>query len=133
MPRVDLNLLHLRGTYSRPVLANLWGYQGWQALARGVVTPSGHSCILLFVTAEKQAFQEQYQDRLEGRTLYWEGPTDHYAEDRMLAAGRTGEEMHVFYRARHHADFEYLGRARVLRSEVRHDRPSAFVFDLIDL
>jgi hypothetical protein len=133
MPLVDLTLLRLRRTYSRPELAGLWGYQGWQALARGVVTPSAQSCILLFVTVEKQAFQEQYQNRLEGRVLHWEGPTDHHAEDRMLSAGQTGEEIHVFYRACHHSDFEYLGRARVLQSHIRDDRPSSFKFNLIDL
>jgi hypothetical protein len=51
----------------------------------------------------------------------------------MLSTGQTGEEIHVFYRARHHSDFEYLGRARVLRSEIRNQAPSAFVFDLVDL
>ena len=54
------------------------GYTGYQALARGVVTSRGDNRIILFVTEDKQAFQEQYEDRLSGDTLQWEGPTDHF-------------------------------------------------------
>lgn len=62
-------------TYSRPVLAELWGYSGYQALARGVVTPKNDNKIILFVTHEKQQSFEQYQDDLIGDVLTWEGPT----------------------------------------------------------
>ncbi len=51
------------GSYSRPQLAELWGYASFHAIARGVVTPQGKNKIILFVTEEKQAFQEQYQHK----------------------------------------------------------------------
>jgi hypothetical protein len=95
-------------------------------LARGVVTPTGGDKIILFVTEEKQDFQEQYRDRLSGNTLDWEGPTDHFAEDRMTNAANAGEEIHVFHRTRHHTDFTYLGRATVVNADRRANNPSRF-------
>jgi hypothetical protein len=47
-------------TYSRQVLAELWGYASFHAIARGVVTPRGDNKIVLFVTEEKQPSAEQY-------------------------------------------------------------------------
>jgi len=116
--------------YSRPQLADLWGYRGYQALARGVVTPKDDNQIILFVTEDKQAFQEQYEDRLTGNTLQWEGPTDHFAEDRMVNAHENGDEIHVFHRERHHSDFTYLGMATVLNVERGTGRPSRFQFSV---
>src|SRR4051812_33679155 len=84
--------------YSRPDLARLWGYSGYQALARGVVTPSDDNKIILFVTGEKQASATQYQDRVEGNQLFWEGPNDHFAEDRIINCQHNGDEIHLFYR-----------------------------------
>ena len=114
--------------YSRPRLAELWGYSGYQALARGVVTPKDGNRIILFVTEKKQSFQEQYEDRLTGNTLQWEGPTDHFAEDRMINAQENGDVIHVFHRERHHSDFTYLGRAIVLNVERSVGSPSRFRF-----
>lgn len=62
-------------TYSRQDLAQLWGYAGYQAIARGVVTPKGNNKIILFVTKEKQRGAEPYQDELDGDVLVWDGPT----------------------------------------------------------
>jgi hypothetical protein len=91
--------------YSRPQLASQWGYKGYQALARGVVTPSRSRNIIIFVTEEKQQSSEQYDDRLSGDLLQWEGPKDHFGESRMLNATQTGDHIHVFYRAKHHFRF----------------------------
>jgi hypothetical protein len=118
-------------TYSRQDLARLWGYAGTQALARGVVTPRDDNKIILFVTRDKQSDHEQYEDELSGDTLHWEGPTDHFAEDRMLAASRAGEEIHLFYRERHHRDFVHRGQLEVVSCERHADRPSRFVFRIV--
>jgi hypothetical protein len=112
--------------YSRPELADLWGYKGYQALARGVVTPSGTPYIILFVTEEKQGFQEQYHDKLVGNILEWEGPTDHFAEDRMINSNITGDQIHIFHRVIHHTNFTYLGRARVQQIDRYSHKPSKF-------
>lgn len=115
-------------TYSRQELAELWGYASFHAIARGVVTPRDDNKIVLFVTEEKQSTAEQYADRLSGGKLEWEGPTDHFAEDRMLNAASTGDEMHLFHRERHHTDFTYCGRLVVASHVRRTEQPSHFIF-----
>jgi hypothetical protein len=128
MPKVDTSLLKLGAHYSRASLADLWGYAGVQALARGVVTPAGERTILLFVTHEKQGGYEPYDDRLEGAELFWEGPTDHFAEARMLRAAETGDKIHLFYRQRHHTEFCYHGELALKSCDLQSDAPSKFVF-----
>lgn len=60
-------------SYSRQVLAELWGYSSFHAISRGVVTPKDDNKIILFVTEEKRQSAEQYADRLNGNLLQWEG------------------------------------------------------------
>ena len=115
-------------TYSRQTLAALWGYASFHAIARGVVTPREDNKIVLFVTEEKQSSAEPYADRLSGNTLEWEGPTDHFAEERMLNAEANGEEIHLFHRERHHSDFTYCGKLKVSSHVLRTDRSSHFKF-----
>lgn len=116
--------------YSRKMLAELWGYTSFHAIARGVVTPRNDNKIILFVTEEKPSSAEQYADRLIDETLEWEGPTDHFAEERMLQAEANGEEIHLFHRMRHHSDFIYCGRLKVLTHASHTDRPSRFKFQV---
>jgi putative restriction endonuclease len=115
-------------SYSRNDLALLWGFKSFHAIARGVVTPKGDNKIVLFVTEEKQASAEQYADRLVNDVLDWEGPNDHFAEERMLCSAKSSEEIHLFHRAIHHTDFTYVGQVVVIESEKRSDRPSRFKF-----
>jgi putative restriction endonuclease len=119
-------------SWSRPRLAKLWGYAGFQALARGVVTPAGDNKIILFVTEEKQRSATTYADLLREDILEWEGPNDHFAEDRMLRAQLTNDQLFLFYRQRHHTDFKYRGELKLLRHRPRSDAPSKFVFEVLD-
>ena len=119
-------------SYSRPVLSKLWGYSSFHALARGVVTPKSDNKIILFVTEEKQAAAEQYSDKLVGTVLDWEGPNDHFAEERMVRASVSGEEIHLFHRDRHHSDFVYLGKLTMLEMDARIGSPSRFKLQLQD-
>lgn len=113
--------------YGRKHLAQRWGYASYHAIARGVVTPAGHNKIVLFITQEKQVSAFPYKDRIEERLLHWEGPTDGFAEDRIIRAGKAGDEIHVFYRKKHHQDFTYLGEV-VVESFLREpDKPTRFV------
>ncbi|MES9900964.1 MAG: DUF3427 domain-containing protein [Sedimenticola sp.] len=116
--------------YTRPELAEIWGYSGYQAIARGVVTPRDNNKIILFVTEDKQEFQEQYQDHLDVNVLEWEGPTDHFAEERMINVNKTIDEIHVFHRRRHHSIFTYLGQVEVESYEIHLNKPSRFVFNV---
>ena len=117
--------------YSRQTLAQLWGYTSFHAIARGVVTPRNDKKIVLFVTEEKQSSAQQYADKLSGNTLEWEGPTDHFAEDRMINAESNGEEIHLFHRKRHHSDFIYCGRLKVLSHTLHGQHPSHFRFEVV--
>ena len=117
--------------YSRNELATLWGYASMHAIARGVVTPRDDNKIILFVTREKQVGAEQYEDELIGQKLRWEGPMDHFAEDRMIATTQSSDEIHLFYRERHHTNFVYHGRLEVVSYERHTDRPSRFVFSVL--
>jgi putative restriction endonuclease len=132
MPNVSFSTIQLHQNYSRNELAPLWGYRGYEAISRGVVTPADSPFVILFVTHEKQASAEQYDDRLDDDRLYWDGPTDHYAEDRMINAETTGNEIHLFYRKRHHTDFTYYGRLVVEQVTRFSGSPSKFVFRLVD-
>ncbi|MFZ4789836.1 MAG: hypothetical protein ACOYMW_02860 [Candidatus Competibacteraceae bacterium] len=81
MPVIFENI-KISQTYSRHQLAELWGYAGVQALQRGVVTPHNDNKIILFVTEDKLPSATQYNDRFSDNKLEWEGPNDHFAEQR---------------------------------------------------
>ena len=116
------------GTYSRNDLVRLWAYAGVEAISRGVVTPREDNKIVLFVTLDKHPDAEQYEDELVGSVLLWEGPNDHFAEDRMLAHRETGDEVHLFYRQQPRDDFTYAGQLVLYCCQRHTDRPSRFVF-----
>lgn len=73
------------------------GIGGFQPLARGVVTPRDDHHIILFVTADKHDCMEPYADPLLGSALEWDGPTDRFAERRMVDASQTDDEIHLFF------------------------------------
>lgn len=114
--------------WDRKKLASLWGYKTFHALARGVVTPSQDNKIILFVTEEKQEGLTQYADRLLDRTLEWEGEDGHANDRRIVESEIKGDEIHIFYRERHHADFTYLGKGMLKSHTLLTERPSKFVF-----
>lgn len=118
--------------WTRPDLAELWGYRAYQALARGVVTPAGADQIILFVTEEKQTSATSYKDILKEDILEWEGPNDHFAEGRMLRARETGEAIHLFHRQRHHSPFQYKGEIVVTDKKLKTNAPSKFIFEILD-
>lgn len=129
---VSFSQIPIGSTWSRPALADFWGYKAFQALARGVVTPAGDNKIILFVTEEKQGSATNYRDILREDILEWEGPNDHFAEKRMLVAKANGEEIHLFHRPRHHMDFEYRGELEILSTTIAAEAPSRFIFEILD-
>jgi hypothetical protein len=128
---VSFSELVVGHAYSRAELARIWGYAGIQALARGVVTPREDNKIILFVTGEKRNQDEQYEDELSGEILHSEGPNDHFAENRMVMAAGSNDEIHLFYRDRHEGDFTYHGRLELVKCDRYSDRPSKFTFRLV--
>lgn len=59
----DASQLETGRLYSRPRLAELWGYKGYQAFARGVFTPSGHNEIASSSRARSRSSMD-YSDRI---------------------------------------------------------------------
>ncbi|MDC7241226.1 MAG: HNH endonuclease signature motif containing protein [Spirochaetales bacterium] len=126
---VDFTSLIIGIKYSRPQLADLWGYRSYNAISRGVVTPQGMNLIILFITKEKQESLTQYIDHIEHDRLFWEGEKKHGSDNRII---QRKDEIHVFYRDRHHSDFSYEGRAVLNTYLLMEDQPSKFTFTLID-
>jgi len=115
-------------TYSRPELARLWGYAGHEAISRGVITPARTRFIILFITHEKQEGFTQYQDSFEGGILNIEGETNHANDNRIINAEKAGDEIHLFYRPKHHMNFSYEGRIFLSRYRRNADKPSHLRF-----
>lgn len=126
--RVSFDEVEIGQTYTRPKLSELWDFAGYEALSRGIVTPRDTPYIILFITREKQQFLTQYEDRLENGILDIEGETNHAADDRLIKAAEKNEQVHLFYRDRHHMPFTYYGEIRLIRYERHTDSPSRFTF-----
>lgn len=116
--------------YDRPYLARLWSYKTFNAISRGVVTPRGENLIILFITKEKQESLTQYKDHIANDLLFWEGEMGHGTDKRIIAQK---DEIHIFYRDRHHQNFIYEGRGILGSFRLYSDQPSKFNFQLIDL
>ena len=125
---VDFSRLQLGAEYDRPSLARLWGYAGFQAISRGVVTPSGQPYIILFVTEQKQESLTQYNDYFANGKLHWEGEKRHGSDRRIVDAGIGPDEIHLFHRKIHHTPFVYCGRVYLEQHSLRIDEPSQFIF-----
>jgi putative restriction endonuclease len=128
--RLDFSAIRVGSEWTRPDLAKLWMYKGYQAFAKGAFCPSSDNKIVLFVTRDKQLGSTQYKDALLNEVLHWEGPKDHAVDDRIMAAEENGDQIHLFYRPRHHMPFTYLGLVRLARSYSRDRDPSEFTFQL---
>jgi hypothetical protein len=106
----------------------MWGYKGFQAISRGVVTPADTNYIILFVTEEKQESLTQYNDFLIGGQLHWEGEKKHGSDLRIIAANFGPDQIHLFHRKRHHSPFSYLGRIYLEQHNQRSDGPANSFF-----
>lgn len=98
MKQITFDKIEVGSRWNREELAELWGYNGRQGLAKGVVTPKDLNKIILFVTREKLLHSEQFKDVLEGDTLHWDGQPKHRTDDRLIYAADHGDEIHLFYR-----------------------------------
>ena len=127
---VNFKIISFGQTYDRPFLAKLWGYETFNALSKGVVTPAGTKYIILFVTKEKQKALTQYNDYIDGNMLFWEGENKHGNDKRVFEANKNGDEIHLFYREVHHTPFVYFGQISLTDYQLREDTPSEFVFKI---
>lgn len=124
---VDFSIIKIGGKYSRKELSKLWGYAGKEAIYRGVVTPRDDNKIILFIIQNKATTAVQYKDVFNNGLLSWEGPTDHYAERRMIDENIENDEIHVFFRMNYKDDFIYEGIFSILEYKLREKLPSIFL------
>ncbi|MDX6914400.1 HNH endonuclease [Pectobacterium carotovorum] len=127
---VSFEELKIGESYERPYLADMWGYKGFQAISKGVVTPSEGNCIILFVTKEKQATLTQYNDFLDEGLLHWEGEKKHSSDNRIINAKSMNDRIYLFYRERHHSPFIYYGEISLKKYNLRKMEPSYFIFNV---
>jgi hypothetical protein len=114
--------------YSRRQLAEMWGYAGYRAFARGVFTPSAQPFILLFISREHGEGQTQYSNSFDGITLRMDGETNHANDKRIEDSRKVGDEIHLFYREARRDPFHYHGQFVVQESHLKvGDTPSRFV------
>ncbi len=125
---VSFDRLQIGKNYTRPELAELWGYKSYEAISRGIVTPIGTPFIIIFITREKQSFLPQYKDAFEGGILQIDGENKHITDERIINSESNGDEIHLFYRDRHHMPFTYHGKAHLSYSQRDTDKPSRFTF-----
>lgn len=125
---VSFEKLKIGEAYERPYLANIWGYKGFQAISRGVITPLECNYIILFVTKEKQEALTQYNDFLDEEFLHWEGEKKHSSDNRIINAESSNDEIHLFYRDIHHSPFIYYGEIFLKKYKLRIIEPSQFLF-----
>jgi hypothetical protein len=118
-------------TYDRKVLAQLWSLKGFQAIGRGVFTPTGANRIFLFVTRKREGWMTPYDNFLDHDLLFWEGEKGHGNDARIVDASRNGEEIHLFYREHRLTPFSYYGKIVMIRCNRFGDRPSEFVFRVV--
>ena len=121
---IDFTNIRLGGRYDRPALAQLWGYESYEAISRGVVTQKGNPNIVLFVTRIKQRSSTPYSDYLSGDHLFWEGEEGHQSDDRIARASTDGRAVHLFYREIHHIPFEYKGTINLTELHPETEKPS---------
>jgi HNH endonuclease len=127
---LNFSAIEIGRKYSRPWLANEWGFRGYEAISRGVFCPRGGGQIILFVTRIKQDSLEQYNDYISGEYLFWEGEKGHGNDQRITDSTKSGDEVHLFYREIHHSDFEYKGLITVAGVGSVPGGPTKFVFHL---
>ena len=127
---VSFEKLKIGEAYERPYLADIWGYNGFQAISRGVVTPFECNYIILFVTKEKQEALTQYNNFLDDALLHWEGEKKHSSDNRIINAESVNDEIHLFYRDIHHSPFIYYGEIFLKKYSLRITEPSQFIFKI---
>ena len=106
----------------------MWGYAGYEAISRGIVTPRNTKYIILFITKVKQNFFTQYQDNFAEGILDIEGETNHQADKRIIESVSNGDEIYLFYRIKHHMPFIFKGRIFLIDYTEYSDKPNHFRF-----
>ncbi len=89
--------------YSRAALREMFAITD-ATINTGIFQPPEHDSIWLFVTEKKTPDRTQYEDRLDGDLLQWDGQTSGRKDDLIIRHQDRGLEILVFYR---HEKYEF--------------------------
>ena len=99
-------------TYSRVALREMFDIAD-ATLNTGIFRPAGHDSVWIFITDEKTPDRTQYEDRLEGDDLFFEGQPKGRTDALIQEHRERGLELLVFHRRRKDErpdySFRYLG------------------------
>lgn len=123
--------IYIGQEYDRPFLTKEWGYKGFQAISRGVITPKDEDTIILFVTKDKQSALTQYHDYIDDNYLHWEGEEKHTSDQRIKLSQKNNDKIHLFYREIHHTNFIYMGEIILINIQEKTNSPSEFIFKIL--
>ena len=98
--------------YSRAHLREMFNITD-ATINTGIFQPSGHDAVWLFVTENKTPDRTQYEDKLEGDILEWDGQTFGRKDDLIIRHSERGLEVLLFFRREKYefpdAGFRYEG------------------------
>jgi hypothetical protein len=98
--------------YTRNELRDLFGIHD-ATINNGVFQVKDRQEVWLFVTENKPADREQYVDKLDGETLYWQGQRMGRTDSLIIDHKQNGDRLLLFYRTAKYqfdgAGFSYEG------------------------
>jgi hypothetical protein len=113
--------------YSRKDLELMFGIRD-ASLKTGIFRPSGHESVWLFVTEQKSSDRTQYEDRLEGDDLFFDGQTLGRTDALIRDHEQLGLELLLFHRQKKdefpNYAFRFEGPFRFF--DARGSRPTKF-------
>jgi 5-methylcytosine-specific restriction enzyme A len=127
---VTFDSIQIGGQYTRPQLAEIWGYKDFHAIGRGAFTPAGSPYVIMFITGNRRGVADPYENSLEDGILRVDGERGHRSDRRFINAESSGDQVHLFYRETDHSPFLYEGQIFLTEYQVLTDRPSRFVFSV---
>ena len=134
MTHKDFDSLKLFGEYDLKTLAELWGYQSYDAIRRGIVTPSGSKIIILFITLTHTSDATKYTNTREGSLLHMCGELKHGNDDRIMANLTNPQDMfYLFLRDEENVPFKYHGPVTLIKAKRNTTDPSLFDFKIHSL
>ena len=125
---VSFEKISIGKEYTIPQLAELWGYENYNALDERIVTLPESNHILLFITEKEQAGAANLWNIIEENLLHIEGEAGHSSDQRLINAEQNGDEIHLFYRKYNDMPFIYYGRIHMIDYELEPAEPSWFCF-----
>lgn len=134
MTNKDFDSLKLFGEYDLKTLAELWGYQSYDAIRRGIVTPSGSKIIILFITLSHSSEATKYTNTREGSILHMCGELKHGNDDRIIANLTNPQDVfYLFLRDEEKVPFKYHGPVTLIKAKRNTTDPSLFDFKIHSL